>query len=113
MAAAALDITLGHARHRVAFGSPLTSLDAVQQKLADSATTVDGMLLLACTAPTAAGLAHAAAGCVEVVGHCHQVTGALGFTLEFPLQRYLRRAVASQVWLNAWLSGRRICGSDD
>ena len=34
---------------------------------------------------------------------CMQVTGALGFTLEFPLQRAYRRSRAARAWADAVL----------
>jgi alkylation response protein AidB-like acyl-CoA dehydrogenase len=42
--------------------------------------------------------AHAARTALD---SAHQVVGAIGFTLEFPLQRAYRRAGAMQTWLQA------------
>jgi alkylation response protein AidB-like acyl-CoA dehydrogenase len=35
---------------------------------------------------------------------CHQILGGLGFTLEYPLQRYSRRTEALRAWTPAVVS---------
>jgi len=99
----ALGLALAHTKDRRAFGSTLAALPPVQQRLADAATATRGLLLLAAEQPGEAALAHAAAAAVEVTAACHQVTGAIGFTLEFPLHRASRRARAMQLWIDAFL----------
>jgi hypothetical protein len=99
----ALQLALAHTKDRRAFGATLAALPPVQQRLADAATATRGLLLLAAERPGPAALAHAAAAAVEVTAACHQVTGAIGFTLEFPLQRASRRARAMQLWIDAFL----------
>jgi alkylation response protein AidB-like acyl-CoA dehydrogenase len=101
----ALETATGHARGRRAFGSTLAALAPVQQRLADAATATGGLSLLAHAAPGRAALAHAGAAAVEVTAACQQVVGAIGFTLEFPLQRAYRRARAVQLWADAFLEG--------
>jgi 3-oxo-4-pregnene-20-carboxyl-CoA dehydrogenase alpha subunit len=101
----ALRLALEHARSRRAFGGPLTALEPVQQMLADAATLVDGLSLLATDSPGADALAHAGEASERAVAICMQVTGALGFTLEFPLQRAYRRSRAARVWADAVLLG--------
>jgi hypothetical protein len=103
LAARALELALEHARARVAFGRPLTALEPVQQMLADAATLVDGLELLAHDGPGADALAHAGDAAERAVSVCMQTTGALGFTLEFPLQRAYRRARAARAWGDAVL----------
>ncbi len=106
MAGEALRLALEHARSRRAFGAPLTALEPVQQMLADAATLVDGLELLAGDEPGLDALAYAGEAAERAIGICMQVTGALGFTLEFPLQRAYRRARALRAWndevLRAW-----------
>jgi len=85
LADAALSIALAYAGQREAFGGSLLEIGAVQQRLADAATGATGLLLLA-----------------EVTAECHQIVGAIGYTLDFPLQRYSRRARAVQLWADAW-----------
>lgn len=99
----ALRLALEHARSRQAFGGPLAALEPVQQMLADAATLVDGLTLLSADCPGADALAHAGEATERAVAICMQVTGALGFTLEFPLQRAYRRGRAARAWADAVL----------
>ena len=96
MAAGAVAVALDHARSRRAFGGPLAALEPVQQLLADAATLADGLELLAHDLPGLDALAHAGDAAERTVVTCMQVTGALGFTLEFPLQCAYRRARAAR-----------------
>jgi acyl-CoA dehydrogenase len=98
-----LRLALEHARSRHAFGAPLAALEPVQQMLADAATLADGLELLSGDVPGADALAHAGDAAERAVANCMQVTGALGFTLEFPLQRAYRRARAARAWADAAL----------
>jgi alkylation response protein AidB-like acyl-CoA dehydrogenase len=102
---AALEWTVEHARARRAFGTTLAALAPVQQRLADAATAVRGARLLAGEAPGAAALAYAGPAIVDATAACQQVVGAIGFTLEFPLQRAFRRARALQLWAEPLLEG--------
>jgi 3-oxo-4-pregnene-20-carboxyl-CoA dehydrogenase alpha subunit len=99
----ALRLALEHAHSRHAFGGPLAALEPVQQMLADAATLVDGLTLLSADSPGADALAHAGEGTERAVAICMQVTGALGFTREFPLQRAYRRGRAARAWADAVL----------
>jgi alkylation response protein AidB-like acyl-CoA dehydrogenase len=94
---------LEYARHREAFGKALTELDTVQQRLAEAATRTSGLLLLAEQVADADGLAYGGPAACAVLAECHQVLGAIGYTLEYPLQRYSRRARAIQLWADAWI----------
>jgi hypothetical protein len=96
---------ISHARDRQVFGRTLAHLDAVQQRLADAATVADALALSAREGACGlAAVAHAAASAGSVMLHGHMVFGALGFTLEFPLQRYSRRSKALSAFVNGWLS---------
>jgi hypothetical protein len=103
LAEEALRLALEHARSRRAFGGPLTALEPVQQMLADAATLVDGLTLLTTDSPGPDALAHAGEATERAVAICMQVTGALGFTLEFPLQRAYRRSRSARAWADAAL----------
>jgi butyryl-CoA dehydrogenase len=94
----ALEQAVEYTRSRRAFGSTLAALPPVQQHLADAATAVRGVRLLAGAEPGPAALAHAGPSIAAVTATCQQVVGAIGFTLEFPLQRAFRRARTLQVW---------------
>ena len=63
----------------------------------------DGLRLLAGDLPGADALAHAGEAAERTLAICMQVTGALGFTLEFPLQRAYRRSRAARSWADAVL----------
>jgi hypothetical protein len=97
----ALDLTVGYVRQRRAFGSTLAALAPVQQLLADAATAVQGVKLLAAEKPDADVLAYAGPAVAEACEACQQVTGAIGFTLEYPLHGYTQRARALAVWNDA------------
>jgi hypothetical protein len=103
LAEEALRLALEHARSRHAFGAPLAALEPVQQMLADAATLVEGLALLGAGSPGMDALAHAGDAAERAVGICMQVTGALGFTLEFPLQRAYRRSRSARAWADAAL----------
>jgi butyryl-CoA dehydrogenase len=94
----ALGLTSDYARQRRAFGSTLSALGPVQQLLADAATTVRGLSLLAADLPGTRALAHTSAALCAVTANCQQVTGAIGYTLEYPLQCAYRRARAMRLW---------------
>jgi butyryl-CoA dehydrogenase len=103
----ALALALDYAKGRKAFGATLAALAPVQQRLADAATAARGLRLLAHDTPGDAALAHAGPAAIEVTAACQQVTGAIGFTLEFPLQRAYRRARAAQLWADALIAPSR------
>lgn len=99
----ALELTVEYVRQRGAFGTTLAALAPVQQLLADAATSVRGVQLLAGEQPGCDALAHAGVAVAEACAACHQVTGAIGFTLEYPLHRYTQRARALATWNDALL----------
>lgn len=99
-----VDAAIEHARGREIFGRTLAHLDAVQQRLADAATTTDALVLSAQEgAHGLPALAHAASSSWSVMLHGHMIFGAIGFTLEFPLQRYSRRAKALGAFVDGWI----------
>lgn len=102
---AALELTAGYVAQRRAFGSTLAALGPVQQLLADAATAVRGVELLTSDRPDRDALAHAGPAVAEACLACQQVTGAIGYTLEHPLQRYTQRARALATWNDALLLG--------
>lgn len=101
----AFELTLDYARNRRAFGATLAALAPVQQMLAQAATAVRGLRLLAMDCPAGGpALAHAGDALGSATAACHQIVGAIGFTLEFPLQRASRRARALKLWSDAALA---------
>lgn len=107
LAAGAVQLALEHTTVRQAFGASLSAMPSVQQRLADAALSADGLGLLAEQAPDFDSLAYAGSAACAAVAQCHQVVGAIGYTLEFPLQRYSRRARAMQLWADAWIEARQ------
>ncbi len=105
VSAEAVQLATEHATSRHAFGRPLAALDPVQQHLAAAATLADGVTLLAEDEPGPAALAHAGDAACRVTALCQQVVGAIGYTLEFPLQRAFRRARAARLWADEALAG--------
>jgi alkylation response protein AidB-like acyl-CoA dehydrogenase len=97
----ALDLTVDYVRQRRAFGSTLGALGPVQQLLAGAATAVRGVRLLASASCDADALAHAGPTVAAACAACQQVTGAIGYTLEYPLHRYAQRARALAAWNDA------------
>lgn len=94
---AALASVVAHVQQRRQFGRPLGSLQAVQHRLAQCATTVEGLrwLVLASAAgqvPAALAAAQAQQAVRPVCHDLHQFMGAMGLTLEHPLHRWTYRA---------------------
>ncbi len=97
----ALEMTVQYVGQRRAFGGTLAGLAPVQQLLADAATAIRGVLLLAADTPGADALAHSGPAVAQACAACQQVTGAIGFTLEYPLHRHTQRARALATWNDA------------
>ena len=105
----ALELTVDYARQRAAFGSTLAALAPVQQLLASAATAVRGVALLAAGgAGDGAALAHAGMAIAGACAACQQVSGAIGFTLEYPLHRFTQRARALHTWNEVLLDGAAV-----
>ena len=94
----ALGVCVQHARERVQFGRPIAQFQAVQQmiaQLAAHAAAASAAVDLAAAEGSVLTAAIAKSRASEAVGivtdAAHQVTGAMGFTVEFPLQQLSRR----------------------
>jgi hypothetical protein len=105
LAAAGLELAGSYAQQRRAFGRSLSEIDSVAKKLADCATAGEGLLLGGRCRREPSVLIHACASAVHILRACHQIVGGIGFTLEYPLQRYLRRAEALRAWTPTLVSG--------
>lgn len=106
LASRGCELALEHAATRRAFGGRLLEIESVEQRLADAASERDGLRLIAADVVDLNGLAYAGRAARRALAECHQVLGALGFTLEFPLQECSRRAAAITVWSDAWIEAR-------
>ena len=109
----ALDITVQYAKDREQFGKPLGAFQAIAHYLSDAVTRVDGDRTLVHEAAWArsegrpgdqlAAMAKLSACRTyrDVTAMAQQVWGGVGFTLEYDIQLYFRRAKALQIsWWN-------------
>jgi alkylation response protein AidB-like acyl-CoA dehydrogenase len=107
LAGAALELGVEYAKQREQFGVPIGSFQALAHLLADVATAVDGAQLLAREAAWAADEAEPDAGALarmaflfaartaqRTAAAALHVHGGYGFTLEYDVQLYQRRARA-------------------
>lgn len=114
----ALDITVQYAKDRKQFDKPLGAFQAISHYLADAVTAVDGGATLVQEAawardndrPEARRLAAMAKlfACQtyrDVTAMAQQVFGGIGFTVEFDIQLYFRRAKALQL---SWWDTRHL-----
>ena len=113
----ALEITVEYAKQRTQFDKPLGALQAIAHYLADAATNVDGGKTLVYEA----AWARAAGKGIErlapmaklfacqtyrdVTAMAQQVWGGVGFTIEYDIQLYFRRAKQLQItwWDTSYL----------
>jgi alkylation response protein AidB-like acyl-CoA dehydrogenase len=110
IAQAGLDLATTYARERHAFGAPIGSLGAIQQKLAEMQTEVEAARALTWRAARrkAAGLPHTVEGAQAKLfasrvarhwtGEAIQVLGGYGYTREFPAERYYRDAKVTEIY---------------
>jgi len=108
----ALDITVQYAKDRRQFDKPLGAFQAIAHYLADAVTAVDGAETLVWEAAWArdAGRSHARLAPMaklfacrtfrDVTAMAQQVFGGVGFTVEYDIQLYFRRA--KQLQLSWW-----------
>jgi acyl-CoA dehydrogenase-like protein len=94
----ALEQTVQYVKERQQFGQPLGHFQAIQHRLAEDAQIVRASRWLALRAAFADDLQQAAAACLyvqeairKVIHDCHQFSGAMGLTLEFPLHLWTYR----------------------
>ncbi len=117
----ALEITVQYAKDRKQFDKPLGAFQAIAHYLADAATAVDGGKTLVYEAAWARShgrsierLAPMAKlfACQtwrDVTAMCQQVWGGVGFTIEYDIQLYFRRAKQLQItWWDAKFLEERI-----
>lgn len=103
----ALDHTVRHLTEREQFGKPLGSLQAIQHRLAEAHVRVEGARWLVRSAAwqdasgAAAALAagHASEAARLIGTDMHQLSGAIGFTLEFDLHLWTTRLHALRLEL--------------
>lgn len=110
IAQGAYEQALGYAKERVQFGNPISSLQAIQFKLADMATKIEAARLLTYQAAwlednglpygKASAISKVFAGdtAMEVTTEAVQVFGGYGYTREYPVERFMRDAKITQIY---------------
>jgi alkylation response protein AidB-like acyl-CoA dehydrogenase len=105
----AFEISLNYAKTRVQFGRPIGSFQAIKHKLANMVIDVDGSRYVTYRAAwllseglpagqqIAAAKAWTSEACRRVVKEGQQVHGGIGYTKEYDLQLYTRRAKAAEI----------------
>ena len=111
IAQGALDVAVRYASERTQFGSPIADLQGVQFMLADMATQVEAARLLvyrACALLDAGGPGITKASsmaklfasdtAMRVAIDAVQVLGGMGYVRDFPVERMMRDAKATQIY---------------
>ncbi|MEQ1585351.1 MAG: acyl-CoA dehydrogenase [Cyclobacteriaceae bacterium] len=110
IASGAYELALKYSRERKAFGKPLAEHQAIQFKLADMATKIDGARLLIWKAAylkdqkkdfvKAAAMAKLYASQIaqEVTTEAIQIHGGYGYVKEFHVERLMRDAKITQIY---------------
>ncbi len=113
----ALDVTVQYAKDREQFDKPLGAFQALAHYMADAKTSVDGATLLVYEAAWArangrpvdrlAPMAKLFATQTyrDVTAMAQQIFGGVGFTVEYEIQLYFRRAKQMQI---SWYDSRRL-----
>jgi alkylation response protein AidB-like acyl-CoA dehydrogenase len=108
---AALDAATGHAKERRQFGQPIAALQGIQFMLADMAMQVHAARLMVhhVTSLVDRGVAgpileasmakcFAADAAMKVATDAVQIFGGVGYTREFPVERFMRDAKIMQIY---------------
>src|SRR5438093_2181815 len=102
MAQGAYEAALNYAKQRKQFGRPISDFQAIQFKLADMATEIDGARLLTyraawmkdqgmlTTAQSSMAKLYAGEVAVRVANECVQIHGGYGYIKEYPAEKYYR-----------------------
>ena len=110
IAQASLEVAADYAQTRIAFGKPIAKLQAIQLKLADMATAVEGARLLTHKAAMmkdakrdytkmAAMAKLAASECATANAHAAiQVLGGMGYVSDMPAERHYRDARITEIY---------------
>jgi butyryl-CoA dehydrogenase len=110
IAQGALDLAVAYAKQREQFGKPLSSLQAIQFKLADMATEIEAARLLTYQAAwlesqglpygqaSAMSKLYASEVAMKVTTEAVQIYGGYGYTREYPVERFMRDAKITQIY---------------
>jgi alkylation response protein AidB-like acyl-CoA dehydrogenase len=105
-----LDMSVDYAKQRKQFGQPIGAFQAVKHALAEMLVTVEASYSVAifaaasvqqdqpdCALHAAAAKAQASAGCAELADSALTLHGAIGYTWEYDLQLFYKRAKLNHV----------------
>jgi alkylation response protein AidB-like acyl-CoA dehydrogenase len=111
IAQGALDAAIAYVKERKQFGKPIADFQAVQFMLADMAMKLEAARLLVYTAAARAergepnlGFISSASKCfasdvaMEVTTDAVQLFGGYGYTVDFPVERFMRDAKITQIY---------------
>jgi alkylation response protein AidB-like acyl-CoA dehydrogenase len=110
LARGALDLAVAYARERRQFGQPIARFEGLQFMIADMATAVDAARLMTLEAANTAdrGLPFtqlasmaklfATDTAMDVTTNAVQIFGGYGYIKEFPVERFMRDAKATQIY---------------
>jgi alkylation response protein AidB-like acyl-CoA dehydrogenase len=110
IATAALEHATAYATERVQFGKSISSLQAIQFKLADMATMVEAARLLVyqaaflyqegkpCAKQASMAKQFASDAAMKVSTEAVQVFGGYGYTRDYPVERFFRDAKITQIY---------------
>ncbi|HEB90982.1 MAG TPA: acyl-CoA dehydrogenase [Deltaproteobacteria bacterium] len=116
----ALELTVEYANTREQFGKPLGAFQAISHGLADAATAIEGGATLVYEAAWSRSEGNPPSRLApmaklfmcrayrDTTAFCQQVWGGVGFTIEYDIQLYFRRAKQLQLswWDDRYLSDR-------
>ncbi|MGV8058051.1 MAG: acyl-CoA dehydrogenase family protein [Smithellaceae bacterium] len=107
---AALEDAINYAKERVQFGKPISTLQAIQFKLADMATELDAAELLLLRAAwledqgadfekeSAMSKYFSSDVAMKAAIECVQIFGGYGYVTEYPAERHMRDAKICQIY---------------
>lgn len=110
IAQASLELAVDYANKRIAFGKPISKLQAIQQKIADMALQVESSRLLTWRAAwlkdnkqsytkEAAMAKLAASEAATFCSHqCIQILGGMGYVSDMPAERHYRDARITEIY---------------
>jgi alkylation response protein AidB-like acyl-CoA dehydrogenase len=111
IAQGALDAAIAYTKERKQFRTPISDFQGVQFMLADMATKIEAARLMVYTAAARAERGEPALGFLASASKCFasdvamdvttdavQLFGGYGYTVDFPVERYMRDAKITQIY---------------